>query len=175
MENKPNHFYFAYSLLVDQTKFDAWKRPAGFGDVSLPEGKPALALDVDLTFDSPSEEWEGRVPGIKPSPGAALPGVLLTLDDEGLEAVEAFEEDCVGNRVRQSVRVKVDGEVIEAIALTTHPSESNGRGFISERFLAALVRASERAQLPAAHVTELAKEAEVLRTLQSLARAAEER
>jgi hypothetical protein len=59
--------------------------------------------------------------------------------------------------VERPVRVRVDGQEVEAIAFTTNPRRAASEGPISQRFVEALVRGAESAGLPADYIERLRK------------------
>src|SRR5262245_55131049 len=78
-ENEPARLYFAYSTVLDRAAFEEWRGQHGYHFFSLPEGKVAEALGVDLVYDFPSRWWAGRVAGLADRPGSSVFGLLMEI------------------------------------------------------------------------------------------------
>jgi gamma-glutamylcyclotransferase len=147
--------YFAYSTILDRAAFLEWRDQHGYGFFELPEGRLAEALDVDLVYDFPSRWWGGRVAGLKDAPGQGLFGRLFEISGKDWPIIQHKEGAVTGMCIERPVRVRVDGQVVEAWAFTTQPRRASSEGPISPRFVEALVRGAQSAGLPAQYVERL--------------------
>ena len=147
--------YFAYSTILDRAAFDEWKGQHEYGFFSLPEGAIAEALDVDFVFDFPSRFWGGRVAGLTDAAGTSVFGRLFEVAEADWPIIQHKEGAVTGMCVERSVRVRVGGEITDAVAFTTRPDRASGEGPVSARFVEALVRGARSAGLPAAQVERI--------------------
>jgi len=147
--------YFAYSTILDRTAFLEWRSQHGYDFFELPAGALAEALDVELVFDFPSRFWGGRVAGLKDSPGASVHGRLFEVPEKDWAVVQHKEGAVTGMCVEKAVKVKVGGEVVEAVAFATNPSRASGEGPVSGPFVEALTRGAKSAGLPEAWLQKL--------------------
>jgi len=109
--------YFAYSALLDPQTFARRVGEEGNASFRLPEGKVAEAQDVDLVFNYHSPRWGGRIASLVAMPGHTVFGRLLQLDEADFQLVRRAEGGKSGAFREMAVRVKVDGKVVEAVAL----------------------------------------------------------
>jgi len=156
-QGAPPRRYFAYSTVLDQAAFEAWRAEHGYGEFSLPPGILAEATDVDLVYDFPSRWWGGRVAGLVDRPGATIQGRLFTIAGTDWPIVMHKEGAISGMCVERTVQVVAGGERLEATAFTTNPARASLDGPISPRFVEALVRGARAAGLPEAYVARLAR------------------
>jgi hypothetical protein len=147
--------YFAYSTILDRQAFLEWRSQHGYDFFDLPEGRLAEAVDVDLVYDFPSRWWGGRVAGLQDQPGASIHGRLFEIAEKDWPVIQHKEGAVTGMCVERGVRVRADGEELEAIAFTTNPRRASADGPISERFVDALVRGARSAGLPSEYVDRL--------------------
>lgn len=149
--------YFAYSTILDRAAFDEWKHQHSYGFFELPEGRLAEALDVDLVYDFPSRWWGGRVAGLTDAPGARVYGRLFEIAGKDWPIVQHKEGVVTSMCVERTVRVRVDGQEVEATAFVTNPRRASSDGPVSPRFVEALVRGATSAGLPADYVAMLGR------------------
>jgi hypothetical protein len=147
--------YFAYSTILDRAAFEEWRGQHGYDFFELPEGKLAEALDVDLVYDFPSRWWGGRVAGVQDAAGKRLYGRLFEIAGKDWPIIQHKEGFVTGMCVERPVRVRVEGQEVEAIAFTTNPKRASAEGPISQRFVEALVRGAQSAGLPADYIERL--------------------
>lgn len=148
--------YFAYSTVLDRAAFEEWRGQHQYDFFELPQGALAEAQDLSLVYDFPSRWWGGRVAGLKDSPGATVWGRLFEIAEKDWPIVQHKEGAITGMCVERPVRVRVDGQVIDAIAFTTNPTRASADGPVSPRFVEALSRGAQAAGLPEAWVKSLA-------------------
>jgi gamma-glutamylcyclotransferase len=151
----PPLLYFAYSTILDRTAFDEWRTQHGYEFFNLPDGRVAEALDIDLVFDFPSRWWGGRVAGLVDRAGASVHGRLFEIAGVDWPIVQHKEGAVTGMCIERPVRVRVEGEVLEATTFTTNPQRRSLDGPVSARFVAALVRGARDAGLPAEYIARL--------------------
>jgi gamma-glutamylcyclotransferase len=154
-ETAASRFYFAYSTILDRAAFEEWRAQHGYAFFELPEGKLAEALDVELVYDFPSRWWGGRVAGLRDVPGQSVFGRLYEIQGKDWPIVQHKEGAVTGMCVERLVRVRVEGQELQATAFTTSPRRASSEGEISARFVEALVRGAESAGLPAEYVERL--------------------
>jgi len=155
LDGAPPRLYFAYSTILDRTAFLEWRTQHGYEFFDLPSGRAAEALDIDLVYDFPSRWWGGRVAGLDDRAGASVHGRLFEIAGVDWPIVQHKEGAVTGMCIERPVRVRVDGEVLEATAFTTNPQRRNLDGPVSARFVAALVRGARDAGLPAEYIARL--------------------
>lgn len=151
--------YFAYSTILDRAAFEEWRSQHGYDFFDLPEGRLAEALDVSLVYDFPSRWWGGRVAGLAEAKGASVWGRVFEIAEKDWPIVQHKEGVVTSMSVERPVRVRLDGEEVEATAFTTNPVRASGDGPVSARFVEALSRGAQAAGLPAAWVASLAASA----------------
>lgn len=147
--------YFAYSTILDRTAFLEWRSQHGYDFFELPEGKLGEAVDVELVFDFPSRFWGGRVAGLKDSAGSVVHGRVFEVPEKDWAIIQHKEGAVTGMCVEKTVKVKVGGEVIDAVAFATNPARASGDGPVSKGFVEALTRGAKSAGLPEAWLTKL--------------------
>jgi gamma-glutamylcyclotransferase len=140
--------YFAYSTILDRTAFLEWRSQHGYDFFELPQGALAEAVDVGLVFDFPSRFWGGRVAGLKDAPGESVHGRLFEIAEKDWAIIQHKEGAVTGMCVEKPVRVKVGGELVEAIAFATNPTRASGDGPVSKPFVEAITRGAKSAGLP---------------------------
>jgi hypothetical protein len=150
-----SRLYFAYSTILDRAAFEEWREQHGYGFFQLPEGRLAEAVDVDLVYDFPSRWWGGRVAGLKDAPGGRVYGRLFEIRGQDWPIVQHKEGFVTGMCVERPVRVRVEGQEVEATAFVTNPRRASPEGPVSPRFVEALVRGAQAAGLPADYVERL--------------------
>jgi hypothetical protein len=150
-----SRLYFAYSTILDRAAFEEWREQHGYGFFQLPEGRLAEAVDVDLVYDFPSRWWGGRVAGLKDAPGGKVYGRLFEIRGQDWPIVQHKEGFVTGMCVERPVRVRVDGQEVEATAFVTNPRRASLDGPVSPRFVEALVRGAQAAGLPSDYVERL--------------------
>lgn len=151
--------YFGYSTVLDREAFEEWRSQHGYDFFSLPEGAIAEAVDLELVYDFPSRWWGGRVAGLADAPGKSVWGRVFEITEKDWPIIQHKEGVVTGMCVERPVRVKVGGQVREAIAFTTNPARASHDGPVSPRFVEALVRGAAAAGLPAAWTSSLAASA----------------
>ncbi|XXF81284.1 gamma-glutamylcyclotransferase [Myxococcaceae bacterium GXIMD 01537] len=147
--------YFAYSTILDRAAFVEWRGQHGYDFFELPEGRLAEALDVDLVYDFPSRWWGGRVAGLQDAQGKRIFGRLFEIRGQDWPIIQHKEGFVTSMSVERPVKVRVDGQEVEATAFTTNPRRVSSEGPISPRFIEALVRGAESAGLPADYIARL--------------------
>jgi gamma-glutamylcyclotransferase len=147
--------YFAYSTILDRAAFEEWRGQHGYDFFELPEGKLAEALDVDLVYDFPSRWWGGRVAGLADAPGKSVHGRLFEIGGKDWPIIQHKEGAVTGMSVERLVRVRVEGQELQATAFVTSPRRASTEGPISQRFIEALVRGAQSAGLPAEYLERL--------------------
>jgi cation transport regulator ChaC len=144
----PSRRYFAYSTILDRAAFDEWRTQHEYERFDLPVGAVAEALEIDLVYDFPSRWWGGRVAGLTDRGGASVWGLLFEIPGVDWPIIQHKEGAITGMCVEREVRVRVaDGAVETATAFTTHPQRARLEGPVSERFIEALIRGAQAAQL----------------------------
>lgn len=149
--------YFAYSTILDRDAFLEWRGQHGYDFFELPEGQLAEAVGVELVYDFPSRWWGGRVAGLKDAAGKSLWGRLFEIAEKDWPIIQHKEGAVTGMCVERPVRVRVNGEEVDAIAFTTNPVRASSDGPVSPRFIDALVRGATAAGLPGAYIETLKK------------------
>jgi hypothetical protein len=148
----PSRLYFAYSTILDRAAFDEWRLQHQYDDFTLPVGRVAQALDVELVFDFPSRWWQGRVAGLTDLVGHSVWGLLFEIPGVDWPIVQHKEGAITGMCIEREVRVREAGMEQFATAFTTNPLRASMDGPISERFVEALERGAKTAGLPAEQV-----------------------
>jgi hypothetical protein len=148
--------YFAYSTILDREAFEEWRSQHGYDFFELPQGALAEAQDVSLVYDFPSRWWGGRVAGLIDAKGSSVWGRVFEIAEKDWPIVRHKEGAVTGMCVERPVRVKIDGQIIDAIAFTTNPTRASMEGPVSSRFVEALTRGARAAQLPEDYVRSLA-------------------
>lgn len=151
--------YFAYSTILDRAAFEEWRSQHGYDFFELPQGRLAEALDVSLVYDFPSRWWGGRVAGLADTRGATVWGRVFEIAEKDWPIVQHKEGVVTSMSVERPVRVRVDGEEVEATAFTTNPVRASADGPVSARFVEALSRGAQAAGLPGTWVESLAASA----------------
>ncbi|MBX7116140.1 MAG: gamma-glutamylcyclotransferase [Myxococcaceae bacterium] len=147
--------YFAYSTILDRAAFETWRTQHGYDSFELPEGIVAQAMDLTLIFDFGSRWWGGRVAGLKEAPGSSVYGLLFEISEKDWPII-AHKEGAVTNMcMERPVKVRVNGEIIDATAFTTRPERATGDGPVSVRFVDAMKAGAKAAGLPAQWVAQL--------------------
>jgi hypothetical protein len=147
--------YFAYSTILDRAAFEEWRAQHSYEFFELPEGKLAEALDVDLVYDFPSRWWGGRVAGLTDAPGRSVYGRLFEIGGKDWPIIQHKEGAVTSMSVERLVRVRVEGQELQATAFVTSPRRASTEGPISPRFIDALVRGAQSAGLPAEYIERL--------------------
>jgi hypothetical protein len=147
--------YFAYSTILDRDALAEWRDQHEYQGFELPEGQLAEAEDVALVYDFPSRWWGGRVAGLTDRAGARVFGRLFEIPGKDWPIVRHKEGAITKMAVERPVRVRVGGELVEAVAFATHPGRASADGPVSERFVEALLRGARSAGLPEAWIAEL--------------------
>ncbi|MFN7130476.1 MAG: gamma-glutamylcyclotransferase [Myxococcales bacterium] len=147
--------YFAWSTILDRAAFEEWRAQHGYDFFELPEGRLAEALDVGLVYDFPSRWWGGRVAGLVDAKGSSVWGRLFEIAEKDWPIVQHKEGAVTSMSVERPVRVRVEGQELEAVAFTTNPRRASLDGPVSERFVEAFVRGARAAGLPQAYVAGL--------------------
>jgi gamma-glutamylcyclotransferase len=150
-----SRLYFAYSGVLDRVEFEKWREEHSYDFFTLPEGKVAEAVNLDLTFDFPSRWWGGRVAGLTDRAGAKVFGRLFEIPAVNWPVVQHKEGVVTGMSIERTVRVIVDGKEIEATAFTTSPNRMSTQGAISPRFVEALLRGAKLAGLPDDYIAQI--------------------
>ncbi|SEK82718.1 AIG2-like family protein [Stigmatella aurantiaca] len=150
-----SRLYFAYSTILDRAAFEEWRSQHSYDFFQLPEGRLAEALDVALVYDFPSRWWGGRVAGLTDQPGKSLFGRLFEIRGQDWPIIQHKEGFVTGMCIERPVRVRVEGQALEATAFTTAPRRASQEGAISPRFVEALVRGAQSAGLPADYIERL--------------------
>jgi hypothetical protein len=140
--------YFAYSTVLDREAFEEWRGQHSYDFFELPAGVVGEAVDLSLTWDFPSRWWGGRVAGLVDAQGRSVFGRVFEISEKDWPIVQHKEGFITGMCVERPVRVKVGGELVEAIAFTTNPARAQHDGPVSPRFTEALVRGATQAGLP---------------------------
>lgn len=151
--------YFAYSTILDREAFLEWREQHGYGFFDLPSGRLAEAKDISLVYDFPSRWWGGRVAGLKDEAGSSIHGRLFEIRAEDWPIIQHKEGAVTGMSVERPVKVRVDGEELEATAFTTNPRRASTEGEVSPRFIEAIVRGARSAALPESYIERLERSA----------------
>lgn len=147
--------YFGYSTVLDRAAFEEWRGQHGYQFFSLPEGRVAEALDLDLVYDFASRWWGGRVAGLVDARGSSVFGRLFEIGGEDWPIIRHKEGAVTGMCIEREVRVRAGGELVTATAFTTAPDRRSSEGPVSARFIEALVRGARAAGLPDDYVQRL--------------------
>ncbi len=144
----PARLYFAYSTVLDRAAFEEWRQQHGYGFFTLPEGKVAEALDLELVYDFPSRWWGGRVAGLADKRGSTVFGRLFEIPGKDWPIIQHKEGAVTGMCIEREVRVRSEGSEQKATAFTTRPERATSDGPVSTRFVEALLRGAKSAGLP---------------------------
>jgi len=155
LEKAPARLYFAYSTVLDRAAFEEWRSEHGYQFFSLPEGKVAEAIGVDLVYDFPSRWWGGRVAGLADRRGASVYGLLIEIPGKDWPVIQHKEGAVTGMCIEREVTVRCEGRELKATAFTTRPERSSEEGPISIRFVQALARGAKSAGLPDAYIERI--------------------
>jgi gamma-glutamylcyclotransferase len=147
--------YFAYSTILDRAAFEEWRDQHEYKGFELPAGQLAEAQGVELVYDFPSRWWGGRAAGLADKPGGHVFGRLFEIPGKDWAIVRHKEGGITKMAIERPVRVKVDGQELDAVAFATHPGRASTDGPISARFVEALLRGARSAGLPEAWIAEL--------------------
>lgn len=147
--------YFAYSTVLDREAFEEWRAQHSYEFFTLPQGQLAEAVDQTLVFDFPSRWWGGRVAGLAAAAGQRVFGRVFEIAEKDWPIVQHKEGFVTGMCVEKTVKVKVGGAMVDAIAFTTNPARASLDGPVSDRFVEAIVRGATQAALPAEWVQQL--------------------
>jgi len=165
-----DRLYFAYSVLLDPETFALRMKEGGHPTFRLPEGKVGEAQDVDLVFNFHSPKWGGRIASLTPSPGRSVHGRIYALRDTDFAIVRDAEGAKSGSFQELPVKVKVEGQVLQAVAFATAPGRATTSGPVSESYANTLARGAEAAGLPRAYWEKLKAEAAILAKVQAVGR-----
>jgi len=149
--------YFAYSTILDRAAFEEWRSQHNYEFFQLPEGRLAEALELELVYDFPSRWWGGRVAGLRDAATKSVFGRLFEIAGKDWPIIQHKEGFVTGMCVERPVRVRVEGQELQATAFTTAPRRASADGPISPRFVEALVRGAQSAGLPSEYVERLRK------------------
>ncbi|HLL01324.1 MAG TPA: gamma-glutamylcyclotransferase [Myxococcaceae bacterium] len=149
--------YFAYSTILDRAAFEEWRSQHNYEFFQLPEGRLAEALELELVYDFPSRWWGGRVAGLRDTAAKSVFGRLFEIAGKDWPIIQHKEGFVTGMCVERPVRVRVEGQELQATAFTTAPRRASTDGPISPRFVEALVRGAQSAGLPPEYVERLRK------------------
>lgn len=155
LSGQPPRLYFAYSTILDREAFYEWRAEHSYNFFDLPQGQVVEAVDQDLVFNFPSRWWGGLAAGLEDKKGASIYGMLFEIAAENWPVIQHKEGFISGMAVEKKVRVKVNGQEVEATAFTTSPARASTQGEISPAFVEAIVRGAESAGLPAGYVDRL--------------------
>jgi len=156
-DSAASKLYFAYSTILDRAAFEEWREQHSYGFFELPEGRLAEALDVDLVYDFPSRWWGGRVAGLTDAPGRSVFGRLFEIGGKDWPIIQHKEGAVTNMCVERAVRVRVEGQELEATAFVTSPRRASTDGPVSPRFIEALVRGAKSAGLPPEYIERVAR------------------
>lgn len=148
--------YFAYSTILDRAAFLEWRSQHGYDFFELPTGERAEGLELQLVYDFPSRWWGGRVAGLADAAGQRVHGLLFTISEKDWPIIQHKEGAVTGMCVERAVKVVAAGKTVEAVAFATNPLRKSSDGPVSARFVEALVRGAQSAQLPPDWVSSLA-------------------
>ena len=155
LEEAPARLYFAYSTVLDRAAFEEWRSQHGYQFFSLPEGKVAEAVGVDLVYDFPSRWWGGRVAGLADRRSASVYGLLIEIAGKDWPVIQHKEGAVTGMCIEREVTVRCEDRELKATAFTTRPERSSEEGPISVRFVQALVRGAKSAGLPDGYIERI--------------------
>ncbi len=150
-----SRLYFAYSTILDRAAFEEWRDEHSYQFFNLPEGKLAVAPDIDLEFNFLSRWWGGRVAGLVDKPGSKVYGMLFEIPAKDWPVVQHKEGFVTGMCIERPIKVQVNGKEIDAIAFTTSPQRATFDGPISDGFIEALARGAESSGLPADYIARV--------------------
>lgn len=148
--------YFAYSTILDRPAFLEWRSQHSYDFFDLPQGVVAEASALTLVYDFPSRWWGGRVAGLKDAAGKSVWGRVFEIAEKDWPIIQHKEGAVTGMCVERTVKVKIDGKEVEAIAFTTNPARAMSDGPVSSRFVQALISGATAAQLPSEWIASLA-------------------
>jgi len=158
-QEAPVRLYFAYSTVLDRSAFEQWRSEHGYGFFTLPEGKLAEALDVDLVYDFPSRWWGGRVAGLADRKGASVFGRVMEIAGKDWPIIQHKEGAITGMCVEREVTVRCEGREQKATAFTTRPERASLEGPVSARFVEVLLRGAKAAGLPDSYLEAIQRAA----------------
>lgn len=147
--------YFAYSGVLDRVAFEMWKEEHSYHFFHLPEGQLAEAKGLDLIFDFPSRWWGGRVAGLTEKSGSSVFGRLFSIPAKDWPVIQHKEGVITGMSIEKTIKVTVNNEEFEATAFVTSPDRASLQGPVSERYLEALTRGAQQAELPEHYISTL--------------------
>jgi gamma-glutamylcyclotransferase len=147
--------YFGYSTILDRAAFEEWRSQHSYDFFELPSGVPAEAVDLTLVYDFASRWWGGRVAGLASQPGAMVHGLLFEISEKDWPIIQHKEGVVTGMCVERQVQVRVGEKQLEATAFTTNPARATHEGPVSTRFVEALMRGAQAANLPAQWVSRI--------------------
>lgn len=151
------HRVFAYGSNMHLPDLRGWMRGRGHGDAEVLSSAAATLWGWELVWNYRSPARNGGAANVRERIGAALPGVILEVDDAGLRALDE-KEGHPGRYSRGESPVALDGSGGEAGAwLYVVRPEFRVEGMIPpRRAYLELVLAGARAHgLPEAHLREL--------------------
>ena len=85
------HRVFAYGSNMHVPDLRAWMERKGFSDAQILGSRSALLHGWELVWDYRSPSRLGGAANVRPNQGKLLPGVVLDLDQRGLDAVDRKE------------------------------------------------------------------------------------
>lgn len=155
VQDSATRFYFAYSTVLDQEAFEVWRREHSYEFFNLPEGRVVKALNTDLIFDFPSRWWGGLAAGLVEKEGSVVYGKVFEIAAKDWPVVQHKEGFITGMCIEKNIKVEHEGVIFEATAFTTSPERARTEGTISPRFMEALIRGAQQAQLPEDYILKL--------------------
>ncbi len=165
MSGTPPLPWFAYSLSLSPEV--ARERLRNTPVLELPDGELAEALDVELVYDAPAQDWGGRVARLVDAPGRRVMGLLRRMPAPVWPLVARLETALALAAEERPVRVRTaTGAVLSARAFTPPAPKHAPQGPISVEFLVSHARAAERAALPATYVERLQAEVHRVQRIQ---------
>ena len=93
--------------------------------------------------------------GLTDAAGKSVYGRLFEIGGKDWPIIQHKEGAVTGMCVERLVRVRVEGQELQATAFVTSSKRASTEGPVSQRFIEALVRGAESAGLPAAYVERL--------------------
>ena len=114
LQKAPARLYFAYSTVLDRAAFEEWRSQHGYQFFSLPEGKVAEAVGVDLVYDFPSRWWGGRVAGLADRRSASVYGLLIEIAGKDWPVIQHKEGAVTGMCIEREVTVRCEDRELKA-------------------------------------------------------------
>ncbi|MBY0338092.1 MAG: gamma-glutamylcyclotransferase [Acetobacteraceae bacterium] len=107
--------YFGYGSNLNAEDWEGFCRRRGFAGAEMRAVGTALLLDRELVFDRHSAARFGGALNLRERPGQAVEGVLFTVNEEALAALDRKEGAPHAYRRTPVHAIRPDGSVVEAM------------------------------------------------------------